>query len=85
MPEINLFDEIARVAYELWERNGCIHGRDIEHWCQAEQIVISRMEPIGEEKPKRARVPRKTTSKTTGKAGETKAKGRKASGSAKKV
>jgi hypothetical protein len=30
-------EEIARRAYELWQRNGCPHGRDVEHWCQAER------------------------------------------------
>ena len=30
-------EEIARRAYELWQRNGCPQGRDVEHWCQAER------------------------------------------------
>ena len=29
-------EEIARRAYELWQRNGCQPGRDVEYWCQAE-------------------------------------------------
>jgi hypothetical protein len=68
MPERDLFDEIARIAYELWERDGCIHGRDIEHWCQAEHIVISRIQPVGEEKPKKVRSAKKTPAKAAPKA-----------------
>jgi len=77
MSERNLFDEIARVAYTLWEREGCIHGRDIEHWCEAEHIVISRIQPVEEEKPKRPRAPRKTTAKPAGKSTGAAAKTRK--------
>jgi hypothetical protein len=85
MSERELFDEIARVAYELWERNGYIHGCDIEHWCEAESIVISRMQIIQEEKPKKATAPRKTAAKITKKASSTTAKTRKTAGTAKKV
>jgi hypothetical protein len=36
-------DEIARVAYLLWEREGCLHGHDKEHWHQAiEQLKKAR-------------------------------------------
>ncbi len=45
MSENDLFDEIAHIAYELWE-DSCIHGRDIEHWCAAEHIVISKVQPV---------------------------------------
>jgi hypothetical protein len=37
--------EIERVAYELFERNGRIHGREVEHWLEAERIVCMRCEP----------------------------------------
>jgi hypothetical protein len=29
-------EEIARRAYEIYEREGCPAGRDLEHWAQAE-------------------------------------------------
>lgn len=32
-------DEIAQIAYELWEQYGRIHGRDVEHWLEAEAIL----------------------------------------------
>jgi hypothetical protein len=85
MSQRELFDEVARIAYELWEKNGCIHGCDIEYWCEAEKIVISRVESVSEEKPKKARTPRKTTAKTATKSTGAAAKARKSSGSAKKA
>ncbi len=33
--------DIARRAHELWEKEGRPHGRDHEHWTQAESQVLS--------------------------------------------
>ena len=30
-------DRIRCRAYELWKTDGCIDGRDVEHWLQAER------------------------------------------------
>jgi hypothetical protein len=36
-------DEIAVCAYALWELEGRPHGREIDHWLQAEaQLKLSR-------------------------------------------
>jgi hypothetical protein len=35
-------EEIARVAYELFERRGGEHGHDWEDWFKAEQVVRER-------------------------------------------
>ena len=35
-------DEVARVAYELFERRGRTHGHDLEDWLEAERIVRQR-------------------------------------------
>jgi hypothetical protein len=41
--------DIERVAYELYEKCGYLHGREIEHWLEAERIVCSRhADPIAE-------------------------------------
>jgi hypothetical protein len=32
-------DEIARVAYQLYVKGGCLQDRDLEYWCEAERIV----------------------------------------------
>ena len=35
-------EEIAKVAYELYERRGKVHGHDREDWLEAERIVRQR-------------------------------------------
>ena len=35
-------DKIARVAYELFEKSGRFHGRELEHWLEAEIIVLGK-------------------------------------------
>jgi len=40
---MDVYNEIAKVAYELYEKNGCITGRDLDHWIEAERIVIARL------------------------------------------
>jgi len=52
---MNLREEIAKVARELYEKSGRIEGRDRENWFDAERLVLSRHagqdmeEPEGEE------------------------------------
>ena len=38
----NAADRIQRLAYELWEKEGHKHGREHEHWQQAERILAER-------------------------------------------
>ena len=38
-------EEIAKVAYELFERRGRTTGRELEDWLEAERIVRSRRRP----------------------------------------
>ncbi len=38
----NIGHEISKVAYELWEKGGCIPGRDLEDWLEAKRIVMTR-------------------------------------------
>jgi hypothetical protein len=42
MNDINLNAEIARVAFELYEKSGRVEGRDLDNWLEAEKVVISR-------------------------------------------
>lgn len=37
----NIGQEIEKAAYELWEKGGCLPGREIENWLEAERIVKS--------------------------------------------
>jgi len=39
---MNLYDEIAKLAYELFEKSGCIPCRELENWLEAETIVLMR-------------------------------------------
>ncbi|MGH7885333.1 MAG: DUF2934 domain-containing protein [Thermodesulfobacteriota bacterium] len=41
-PEIDegtIQDLISKKAYELYEESGMDHGRDTEHWLEAEKII----------------------------------------------
>ncbi len=35
-------EEIARVAYELFEKKGKVHGSHVDDWLAAEKIVMAR-------------------------------------------
>ncbi|MBI5100061.1 MAG: DUF2934 domain-containing protein [Nitrospirae bacterium] len=34
---MNLHEEIARIAYALYEKSGCTDGRDFENWLDNEE------------------------------------------------
>jgi hypothetical protein len=34
-------DEIATLAWQLWEKEGSQHGRDQEYWFRAEQQLLA--------------------------------------------
>ena len=38
----DIHDEIAKVAYELFENSGRMYGCDLENWLAAEKIVMER-------------------------------------------
>lgn len=72
MDNANLYDEIATLAYELYEKSGQVEGRDLDNWVEAERIVRARyaakgknedevinssnMEHIGDERRKHKRL-----------------------------
>jgi hypothetical protein len=39
---MDLRDEIATLAYELYISSGYINGRDEENWLEAERIILAR-------------------------------------------
>lgn len=41
-PEKNMYDEVARVAYGLYEKRGCANGKDYADWIEAEKIVLKK-------------------------------------------
>lgn len=36
----NVYETIARRAFEMFERDGWSHGRDLDHWFQAEEELL---------------------------------------------
>jgi len=40
----SIHDEIAKVAYELYEKEGSVHGNDLKYWFEAENIVMEKQE-----------------------------------------
>jgi len=55
-------NEIARVAYELYEKGGFVDGMDEEHWFAAEQKILAGTKPV-----KRRRVVKKASKSGTAK------------------
>ncbi len=39
---MDIHDEIVKEAYYLYEKSGCLCGRDLDNWLQAETIVFAR-------------------------------------------
>lgn len=39
LDEGRLKELVAQKAYQLWEKNGCCHGQDMDHWLEAERLV----------------------------------------------
>ena len=50
--EIQKLDQIRRRAYELYEQDGCEHGRDLEHWLRAEAEVSMAVSEISSKSAK---------------------------------
>jgi len=46
---------IAEKAFELFECRGCCHGRDLDDWLEAEQIVLSPLAASKSDDPKNPR------------------------------
>lgn len=67
-----LEEEIRQVAYEIYVKSGCIPGRDLENWLEAERIVLEKYGLIKSEteqqqkEPTKKRVCRRTTKKSRG-------------------
>lgn len=40
---MDLYEEISKVAYEIWLKKGMPVGNDMENWLEAEQIVYSSL------------------------------------------
>ena len=69
-------EEIRLIAYHIWEEEGCVHGRDCEHWAMAVQIWESQQPQPAVTTKKRApaRSRKKPTAGTARKTGTKKNK-----------
>ena len=46
---------IRERAYALWEADGCVDGRDLDHWLRAEEEITNGASVPGDDKsPERA-------------------------------
>ncbi|MFH1701904.1 MAG: DUF2934 domain-containing protein [Nitrospirota bacterium] len=43
MQAIDLYQEISKLAHDLYEKSGRIEGRDLDNWLEAERIVKERL------------------------------------------
>ncbi|MGB9716100.1 MAG: DUF2934 domain-containing protein [Thermodesulfovibrionales bacterium] len=60
---MELYEEIARVAYELYEKSGYIEGRDLDNWLEAERIVKARLAEQEKKSEKKSTTKAKKTTK----------------------
>ncbi len=47
----NKHEEVSRIAYEIWQQEGCPDGRHAEHWLRAETIWRERHGLVLSEEP----------------------------------
>ncbi len=62
---MNLHDEIASLAYELYEKSKGIEGCDLDNWLEAERIVMSRYTPQETSKTEIVKSPKKVALRTS--------------------
>jgi hypothetical protein len=79
---MDLYKEISKVAYELYEKRGKAEGRDLDDWLEAERILRARYkeeenlkaESSSSLKKKKASTNKRSISKTLNKSKTTKYK-----------
>ena len=67
---MNLHEEIAAVAYELFKSRGFIPVRDLDDWLDAERIVLARHAGQEMEEPEEDDAPAETAEVNKTKASE---------------
>jgi len=61
---MNLYNEIAKVAYGLYEKSGYIQGRELDHWFEAEKIVMARLAKEEKKREESKKTEKKTETRT---------------------
>ena len=62
-------EAIRERAYQIWQREGCPHGRDFDHWVQAQVELAAQSAGNGGAKvaaPRASTPPQKSASSSTG-------------------
>lgn len=59
---MDLKEEISKVAYEIFIKSGCIPGRDMDNWLEAERIVYERYKALEVPPAEETEKPKKTAS-----------------------
>jgi len=57
---MNLHDEIATVAYELFKERDCVLGCDLDDWLNAERMVLGRHAGQENEEPEEEEISEET-------------------------
>ena len=57
---MNLHDEIAVTAFELFETRNCVHGCDLDDWLNAERMVLGHHAGQEMEEPEEEETPEET-------------------------
>lgn len=39
---MSMHSEIEKLAYELYQRCGCVCGHELDHWLEAEKVVMAK-------------------------------------------
>ena len=39
---MDIHSQIENLAYEIYENSGRVEGRDLDHWLEAEHMILSR-------------------------------------------
>jgi len=60
---VDVEQRIRDRAYAIWLEEGCPHGRDADHWVQAEHAILAEAVAVPDHAPVVAvvKAPRKTT------------------------
>jgi len=41
-PRVEPTEEIRREAYQIWQREGCPPGHELDHWLMAQEVIRHR-------------------------------------------
>ena len=69
-----MYDEIAKIAYELYEKSGRAEGRELDNWLEAERIVMARHREQEKIEAESSSPPKKKKALSTKKASKTETK-----------